>query len=464
LRTGITYCRKSTTTKGLEVEQGVLYQLNLIKNYAEFNKVKIIKSYNDVGYSGANTDRPELQEMLLDLKSEKINVDVLLIYSVDRLGRDLEGNIAVFLEIIKYVKEIIFVSEGMISSSEMFKPFFLWLTGSAQAEKEKINQRMRDGRKAKVLVNKNFDGSWLPLGYVLTKENGFRLQPATIENTDDYSQQIGLQKVKFIFYSYLFGMNTSQIATSLNKHFGNTRRGVPWTYKSIRYILTNTVYIGKLKGCLEEKYHYSLNDSNVEPLINPVLFELVQKRLETNTKSVLNRYPFFTLCSSCGNFVQNKDRSIQCIECNESIKMNLVIQKLSQTLKTNLYCNYSLSLSDTIFDLKRKYEWKVIELKRRLNSLDKRRVEIEQMDRELQSKSTAKMMNINSMEIVKISKQLSIEQSILGTLDMNYLEKLLPRIKHEFLQQLFKFPYVLFINFQQKKVRLFFHKNELDGV
>jgi hypothetical protein len=24
-----------------------LYQLNLIKNYAEFNKVKIIKSYND---------------------------------------------------------------------------------------------------------------------------------------------------------------------------------------------------------------------------------------------------------------------------------------------------------------------------------------------------------------------------------------------------------------------------------
>ncbi|MBH0169294.1 recombinase family protein [Fictibacillus sp. 18YEL24] len=84
MKKAIAYCRKSTINNRLTEEQGVLYQLKSIEQYAEYHQMNIVKTYSDVGYSGRNTERPELQEMLFDLKTMKIEADVLLIYSVDR--------------------------------------------------------------------------------------------------------------------------------------------------------------------------------------------------------------------------------------------------------------------------------------------------------------------------------------------------------------------------------------------
>ena len=89
----ISYCRKSTRVKGKSVEESVGYQQQAIQEYANKNGIYIVKEFSDVGYSGKNIDRPELIEMLGYLKSSEQRIDELIIYSIDRFGRDLQNNI-----------------------------------------------------------------------------------------------------------------------------------------------------------------------------------------------------------------------------------------------------------------------------------------------------------------------------------------------------------------------------------
>jgi DNA invertase Pin-like site-specific DNA recombinase len=56
-----------------------------IKSQAHAGWTLIRSRYDDGGYSGGSTDRPDLQKLLDDIRSRKI--DVIVVYKVDRLTR-----------------------------------------------------------------------------------------------------------------------------------------------------------------------------------------------------------------------------------------------------------------------------------------------------------------------------------------------------------------------------------------
>jgi Resolvase, N terminal domain len=58
-----------------------------IKNQAHAGWTLIRSRYDDGGYSGGSTDRPDLQRLMDDIRSRKI--DVIVVYKVDRLTRSL---------------------------------------------------------------------------------------------------------------------------------------------------------------------------------------------------------------------------------------------------------------------------------------------------------------------------------------------------------------------------------------
>jgi site-specific DNA recombinase len=58
-----------------------------IKSQAHAGWTLIRSRYDDGGYSGGSTDRPDLQRLLEDIRSRKI--DVIVVYKVDRLTRSL---------------------------------------------------------------------------------------------------------------------------------------------------------------------------------------------------------------------------------------------------------------------------------------------------------------------------------------------------------------------------------------
>ena len=61
-------------------------QLRMIKEYCEKNSYDIIDVYNDAGHSSKDLMRPEMQRLLKDIKSGKI--EKLVAIKVDRLTRN----------------------------------------------------------------------------------------------------------------------------------------------------------------------------------------------------------------------------------------------------------------------------------------------------------------------------------------------------------------------------------------
>src|ERR1017187_6022190 len=58
-----------------------------IKSQAHAGWTLIRSRYDDGGYSGGSTDRPDLQKLLDDIRARKI--DVIVVYKADRLTRSL---------------------------------------------------------------------------------------------------------------------------------------------------------------------------------------------------------------------------------------------------------------------------------------------------------------------------------------------------------------------------------------
>ena len=96
--------------------------------------------YSDNGFSGKNTDRPEYQRMIEDIKSKKINK--VIVYKLDRISRsilDFSRMMDLFQEM-----NVAFVSatEHFDTSSPMGRAMLNICIVFAQLERETIQQRL----------------------------------------------------------------------------------------------------------------------------------------------------------------------------------------------------------------------------------------------------------------------------------------------------------------------------------
>lgn len=466
-KTGIAYCRKSIIVKGMSDEQSVNYQQEAINRYAKQHNITIIKQYSDVGYSGKNTDRPELQMMLEDLNSGEEQVDYLLFYSVDRLGRDLEGNIGTFLKITEYVEIVASVSEHLTNDVEYFKTFFLLLTSHAQTEREHLLLRMADGRKAKIINRKSFNGSYLPLGYVKSlSDNKERLVPANQNNTDDFAAIQELQMVHEIFYGYLQGMSLRKIAERLHQYYGLTRRQTKWTHKSVRYVLSNPAYIGKMNGVLRNSESYYIEDANIEPIVDSLLFAVVQRSLrfeqQGRRRALAAGLPLYNLCLSCATPIVRKGEFIMCPNCKKSAEARTLNQVLAESFIRVLARRGIDKFEKDLVELVTCYEWKRKKLLRWLSQLNDRYETIQRMNDYKNHVGKEKMILANTKESTKTRKELEWIETVINAFKA---ERLKDRDFSYLLlsTRLIKLSYVVFIDLEAKEIEVMFHRDLMKG-
>ena len=135
-----------------------------IKSQAHAGWTLIRSRYDDGGYSGGSTDRPNLQRLLDDVRCRK--VDVILVYKVDRLTRSL-ADFAKLVELFD-AHDVSFVSvtQQFNTTTSMGRLTLNVLLSFAQFEREVTSERIRD----KIAASKR-KGLWvggpLPLGYEL---------------------------------------------------------------------------------------------------------------------------------------------------------------------------------------------------------------------------------------------------------------------------------------------------------
>jgi DNA invertase Pin-like site-specific DNA recombinase len=456
----IKYRRKSIKPKSTNDIDSIRYQDQVIDEYCEKHHMLIIKSYSDIGYSGKDTNRPELQEMLTDLKRGSIEADVLLMYSIDRLGRDLANNIETVLEIISYVKQVVFVADNISNDNEWFKIMFLIKTAAAQEERERLLKRFSDGRRAKALHYKTFNATYTPLGYV-KEQSSNKLVPANWTNTDKLSDVEGLAALQFIFLGYLFNMSFREIERCLNKHFIHTRRGKTWSQKAVQYVLGNPIYIGVLKGILEQHQQYSLKDANVEPLIDQMMFELIQFKLSLEKRGRKRKkkiqLPYLCICTDCMVPINQAKNDLFCTLCGQNIASQRLFEKIQPDILFEIINAGDFNLPEHIQSKRNVLTLKISKLEKKKAELLNRQKTLEILfddEKDLQKE----LFQFNSNELIKVEEELSYSQALKKFLFNEESNRFLDTAKNIISNQAIATPFIVGINFTEKKLFILFHQ------
>jgi len=103
---------------------------------------QIAKVYTDAGYTGANTNRPALQELLEDIKQNKI--DIILAYKIDRLTRSPKDFYQLIEVFDKYQTDFISITERFDTSTPAGRLLRNIMLTFAQFEKELTSERTKD--------------------------------------------------------------------------------------------------------------------------------------------------------------------------------------------------------------------------------------------------------------------------------------------------------------------------------
>ena len=80
----VIYCRVSTQDQADE-GYSIQEQQDRLRLYCQAHDWTLVHSYVDPGFSGANINRPALQQLLRDIRSGAF--DTVLVYKLDRLSR-----------------------------------------------------------------------------------------------------------------------------------------------------------------------------------------------------------------------------------------------------------------------------------------------------------------------------------------------------------------------------------------
>ena len=237
-----------------------------IKSQAHAGWTQIRSRYDDGGYSGGSTDRPDLQKLLDDIRARKI--DVIVVYKVDRLTRSL-ADFAKLVELFDaHGVSFVSVTQQFNTTTSMGRLTLNVLLSFAQFEREVTSERIRD----KIAASKR-KGIWvggnLPLGY--------EMKDGKVAVVEEKAEQVG-----FIFRRYLElgsvnelvrDLGERNIKTKLKKlSTGTTRGGIPFGRGALYYLLSNHFYIG------EVKYKDEILPGEQPPILDRALFEAVRQK------------------------------------------------------------------------------------------------------------------------------------------------------------------------------------------
>jgi len=295
------YTRKSTE-EGLEQEYNTLdAQWDACDSYIRSQKSRqwatLPTHYDDGGFTGANIERPAFARLMEDIKAG--NIDTVVVYKVDRLSRSLADFANIMTLLDKHNVAFVSVTQYFDTSTSIGRMTLNILITFAQFEREMISERIRDKIARSRQKGKHMGGQPV-LGYdVIDKK--------LIPNEHEKFQ------IKKIFDLYLNNRSIREITEMIEewgwttKHW-QTKRGHMAGGKTISpqvlyTILKNPIYVGKIR------HNKNVYDGEHEAIIDPEVFEQVNRLLKKNSKSLTNtsRKTFdsilngILICSHCGS-------------------------------------------------------------------------------------------------------------------------------------------------------------------
>ncbi len=282
------YTRKSTSEGLNEDFTSLDNQRESAESYIQSQKnqgwIAISEQYNDGGFTGANIERPALQNLMEDIKLKKI--DVVVVYKVDRLSRSLND----FVKLLQFFEEntVSFVSttQHFNSQTSMGRLTLNILLSFAQFEREIISERTKDKMGAARKKGK-WTGGLPPLGYDIDREN-----KKLVVNTKE------AETIRAMFDLYIQEKSLRTVARLLNEKGFSTKariyKGRPsgatqFKNTNIHWMIKNQVYAGKnaYQGQIYEAVHDAIVSNETFRKANEIMTANKRERgTSKNTKSI----------------------------------------------------------------------------------------------------------------------------------------------------------------------------------
>lgn len=297
-------------------------QRMITTEYAIKNKYNIVQEYVDNGYSGMLDSRPGLNEMIIDILTNKINM--VIVKDISRLTRD-KNKTGYYTEIFFPDNDIRFISvTEMIDSGERYEiDDSIMLRGIVnQYYVADISRKIKS-----VKTNKKKNGEYVeyyvPYGYKKDSENKY--QVLIDEDVEE--------NVRLIFKMYLQGYSQGKIAKYLTelkidtpkKYKGQTVAINEWRNDTIGRILRDPFYTGQMiinkyvtdyrtkKTKKTSRENWILVSGKHKPLVSQSDYDLVQQKLNENFSKPKQKYDYLlkglVYCGHCKSRLQYKYRA-----------------------------------------------------------------------------------------------------------------------------------------------------------
>ena len=288
------YCRVSTEEQAND-GFSIHAQKDKLTKYAEVNDWNIVDYYIDDGISGKNlTDRGEVLRLINDVRDGKI--DNVLVYKLDRITRSVKDLIYLIELFDKYDCTFNSQTEKIDTSNAVGRMFVKIIGIFAEFERENLAERVTLGYEQKTREG-NYTNCNGVFGYDYLVGTGSL-------KINEYESLY----VKKIFEWYLNGESMVSIANNLIELDIPTKRSGKWHASTIKSILTNPLYIGRVRYGVNKNNNFEVDGKDIEPIINKELFYSVNELIESRKKFYNKRsssddtYYFRVLrCSSCGS-------------------------------------------------------------------------------------------------------------------------------------------------------------------
>ena len=324
----IIYLRKSRSDDPLlSVEEVLARHEAMLDEWCEKNlggKVPETNKYREIVSGETIADRPDMQTILKRIESPKIKG--VIIVEVQRLSRgDLEdaGRI---IKLFRFTNTLAVTPQKAYDLRDEYdRDAFERELKRGNEFLEYIKKIMTRGKDISVISEGNYIGTRPPYGYDKTwVKDGKKNCPTLAINEEEANV------VRMIFDMYVNqNIGTPNIAHALDNLHIPTRNGGHWSQGTIKDILSNVHYIGKVKwkwrptlSIVEDgeviktrprKGEYSIAEGKHEAIISDELFNAAQEKRSKNPRikksaSIVNPLASIFYCK-CGRAMQMKKYS-----------------------------------------------------------------------------------------------------------------------------------------------------------
>jgi len=327
-KTGL-YKRLSKEDEKAGESMSIEHQGILLRQYAEEHGFNVVDEYADDGYSGTNFDRPDVQRLLDDAKSGKI--DTIIVKDLSRFGRN-------YIEVGQYI-DYIFPAYGIrfiaindnvdtadrtSTAMDMMPIMNVFNEWHAANTSKKIRAVLESSQRSGKYTNWNY-----PYGY----------RAGDDESRTAVIDEEAAAVIRRIYDLRLQGHSARTIARIL------TDEGIPnpatyytkldggkwnrpckpyWNPETIRWILSNPTYIGHTIQHKTTRVSYKnhkvvqipqsdwiINENAHEPIISKEIWDKVQATYEgrcgrSDKSNVVHPLSGLVVCPNCGKKLKFK--------------------------------------------------------------------------------------------------------------------------------------------------------------